>query len=249
MRTARSFVRLAISGLILSAVAVACTVEEASDPCTPGETQKCDCRDGSESTQVCRDDGEKFGACDCPSEPGAGGSGNGSAGEGSGVGGDDTKPTAGTSNYGGESGQPGAGGAGGDENTSSGGAMASAGAGGDGGGEVLPEECEVPADPTTCEICYFGGCCTQWAPCVNDDTCLAEFTEVLACTDAIRATRNVTTADLEDCAQEVGQTNGSWSASLSSLTVDMVDCVAGEDGWEGSPWGSLACKAECFDKE
>ena len=96
---------------------------------------------------------------------------------------------------------------------------------------------------------YFGGCCNQWAPCVNDNECLQQFTDVLACTDAIRAARNVTTADLENCAQDVGETTGSWSASLSPLTVDMVDCVAGEPGWEGSPWGSLACKAECFDKE
>lgn len=248
MRTARSFVRLAITGFILSAVAAACTVEEAADPCTPGETQKCDCKDGSESTQVCRDDGEKFGACDCPTDPGAGGGNSGSAGEGSGDGGGDGKPTAGSSNSGGERNQPGTAGAGGDE--SSGGATSSGGAGGEGGsGEVVPDECQLPADPTTCEICYFGGCCTQWAPCVQDDDCLAEFTEVLACTDAIRATRNVTTADLESCAKEVGETTGSWSASLSALTVDMVDCVAGEDGWEGQPWGNLACKAECFDKE
>jgi hypothetical protein len=245
MSTARSFVRLAISGFVVSVLAFACTVEEAADPCTPGETQKCDCKDGSESTQECRDDGERFGACDCPND-GTGGT-TGGGGESNAAGGSDDKPTAGTANnYGGEGTTPANGGAGGDSATS-GGATSMAGAGGS--GDTLPAECELPAEPTTCEICYFGGCCDQWAPCFNDDTCLAEFSDVLACTDAIRATANVKSSDLEACAQEVGQTTGGWSASLSPLTVDLINCVAGEEGWEGKAWGDLACKAECFDKE
>jgi hypothetical protein len=245
MTTARSFVRLAICGFFVNVLAFACTVEEASDPCTPGETQKCDCKDGSESTQVCRDDGERFGACDC-SDDGAGGANQGNGGATS-TGGVEDQPGAGN---GGEpsSSSGGAGGAGGDAAGVNGGATSMAGAGGS-GEDLGPIECQLPDEPTLCEICYFGGCCDQWAPCVNDDECLQQFSEVLDCTNTIRASRNVTTADLEDCAQTVGETNGSWSAALSGLTVDMVDCVAGEPGWEGSPWGNLACKAECFDKE
>jgi hypothetical protein len=47
---------------------------DAGRVCNPGDEHDCDCADGSTGTQVCDDDGDGYGACDCP-EPSTGGTG------------------------------------------------------------------------------------------------------------------------------------------------------------------------------
>jgi len=247
MTVARSLVRIAFAGFFVSSLIVACTVKEGSGDttasCNPGDHKDCTCTSSGKSGQrECNDSGDGYGACVCSGTVDTGGSSNGAGGDaGAGpVSTGGTKSYAGTANggsisYAGEA----AGGAG----------TGSVEVGGAGGaGEVTPLECQDPAND--CETCYFGGCCDVYAPCVNDDsgTCLQEVADVLACTDGIKADRDVKTADLQQCAQDVGNTSGSWSANLSPLTVDVINCIAGESGWEGKAWGPLACKASCFDK-
>jgi len=248
MTVARSLVRIAFAGFFVSSLIVACTVKEGSSDsaasCNPGDHKDCTCSSsGKPGQRECNDSGDGYGACVCEGNVDTGGSANGNGGGDGGAGPvstGGTKSYAGTANggsisYGGDA----AGGAGA-------GSVEVGGAGG--AGEVTPLECQDPGND--CETCYFGGCCREYQPCVNDpdDKCLQEVAEVLACTDAIKADRDVKTADLQACAQDVGNTTGSWSASLSPLTVDVINCIAGEAGWEGAPWGSLACKASCFDK-
>jgi hypothetical protein len=248
MTSARSFVRLAFAGFFVSSLIVACTVKEGtSEPnatCNPGDKKDCTCSgSGKPGQRECNDSGDGYGACVCEGNVDTGGSGNGNGGGDGGAGPVSTGGTtyAGSTNggsisYAGEA----AGGAGAS-------AVEVGGAGG--AGDVTPLECQNPGDD--CETCYFGGCCDQYAPCVNDPDgkCLDELADVLACTDAIKAMpQDVKTSDLEACAQRAGQTTGTWSSSLSPLTVDVINCIAGEPGWEGSPWGPLACKASCFDK-
>jgi hypothetical protein len=248
MSAVRTFVRLAITGFIVTGLAAACTVnstggdddDDSNVTCDPGAYKDCTCADGADGTKKCNSAGDGYAACVCQA-----GSGGANAG------GEGATPTAGTTNTGGSSGSTNYGGenAGGvDGVDGTAGASGSAGAGGSGEDDKLPLECQDPMD--NCEICYFGGCCAEYAPCVNDanEKCLVELAEVLACTGEIKKTRDVKPADLEACAQQVGGANGSWSASLSPLTVDVVNCVAGEPGWESKPWGTLSCKAECFDK-
>ena len=245
MSVARSYVRLAISGFLVGLLAVGCVVESTDTKvsCNPGDKKDCSCADGSDGSKTCAASGDAYTACKCTTT-GSGGSAN--------EGGDGSTTTAGTKAYAG-------GGNGGSSYSGStnyggdnaGGApvemVGGAGAGG-AAGEVTPLECQEPMND--CETCYFGGCCEQYAPCVNDpdETCLGELAQVLACTDDIKMTKDVKTSDLESCAQMVGNTNGTWSASLSPLTVDVINCIAGEPGWEGKAWGPLACKASCFDK-
>jgi len=248
---ARSFVRIAFAGFFVSSLIVACTVKEgSSEPtasCHPGDHKDCTCSSGKPGQRDCNDSGDGYGTCVCDGSVEAGG--NATTGGNAGAG---PVSTGGTKSYAGSAGTTNGGGigyaceaAGG----ASGGAGEVGGASGAGGaGDVTPLECQDTSND--CETCYFGGCCDQYAPCVNDPdgNCLRELAEVLTCTDAIKETRDVKTADLEQCAQDAGQTSGSWSASLSPLTVDVINCIAGEPGWEGSPWGPLACKASCFDK-
>jgi hypothetical protein len=245
MTTARSLLRLAFAGLFVNMLAVACVTSSDDDDdtmaCNPGDSKECVCDDETVSTRKCNADGNGYAQCACKSTNTGGTSGNGgNGGEGN------VATTAGTtSTYAGEN----AGGSGGD-NTGpvtggAGGDDGMAGAGGN--GPELPLECQDPKD--NCEICYYGGCCEQWAPCLNDTTCVDEFTSIQACTDEIRTERNVLTADLESCAQEVGSASGSWSSDISPLTVDLINCMAGEAGWEGKPWGALSCKEACFDKQ
>ena len=248
MTGARSFVRLAFAGFFVSSLIVACTVKnETSDStvsCHPGDYKDCSCAGSSKPGQKeCNDEGNGYEACKCDGSVDAGGNGNADAGAGP-VSTGGTTSYAGTTNGGSISyaGEP-AGGAGGGA-----GPVEVGGAGGS-GGDVTPLECQDPSND--CETCYFGGCCEQYAPCVNDPDgkCLGELADVLACTDLIKAMpQDVKTSDLEACAQQAGQTSGTWSDSLSPLTVDVINCIAGEPGWEGAPWGPLACKASCFDK-
>jgi hypothetical protein len=239
MSTARSFVRLAISGFIVGALAAACTVKEADDDdtkCNAGDSRACECDDGDKGTQKCNAKETGYNECVCSS--GTGGTAN--------AGGDGPTPTAGTAgtSYGGTGGTSYGGTDAGGEDA---GGTDAGGAGGAPPEDVTPLECQNPAND--CETCYFGGCCEQYAPCVNDEEgkCLDEVAEILGCTDAIKATRDVKTADLEACAQTAAG-GGVWSSGVSPLTRDVIDCIAGEPGWEGAPWGALACKASCFDK-
>jgi hypothetical protein len=247
MTAARSFLRLALGGFFVGSLAMACVVEDgggddddlANTPCEDGDFRECDCSDGSTGRRECNASNTGYGQCQCENTPTAGSSSGGNAnnaGEGN--------TTAGTNNtnYGGEQGTMGG------APAETGGAPAEVGGAGGSGEVVEPGLCdEDPND--TCADCYQQGCCDQWTACANDDTCLEEFFGIMACTDIIKAERNVTTADLETCAEDQGAANGPWSQGVSALTVDMVDCVAGEDGWEGSPWGNLACKAGCFDAQ
>ena len=245
MSAARSFVRLAICGLFINAIVVACTVKEENGDgsdvtCNPGDKKDCSCSDGSDGLKTCNSSGDGYKACVCA--PGTGGT--------TGAGGD-TSPTAGTKAYAGSGGSAGTTYGG----TDAGGAPidgvvgGAAGEGVGGAPDDTPLECQDPAGD--CEACYFGGCCDVYAPCVNDadEACLQELADVLSCTDAIKAERDVKTADLQACAQMVGNTQGSWSASLSPLTVDVINCIAGEAGWEGKAWAATGtCHVSCFDK-
>jgi hypothetical protein len=238
MTAARTFVRLAIAGFIVNALVMACVVKSdttnAAVSCNPGDKKDCSCSDSSTGQKTCNSSGDGYSSCAC--QNGGGGSGN--------AGGDGTTTTAGTKPYGGSTSYAGQNYGG----VPTGGAPDMTPGGAGGAPNVTPLECQSPADD--CEACYFSGCCDQYAPCVNDpkNVCLSELAQVLACTDQIKMTRSVKTSDLESCAQQAGSTQGSWSASLSPLTVDVINCIAGEPGWEGKAWGPLACKASCFDK-
>ena len=81
------------SGLVLVAVvgivAAGCdpaTGGEQPPPCVVGQTQACDCPDGSVSAQSCLPDGTARGACECngAGEGGAGGDGGAGVGVGGG---------------------------------------------------------------------------------------------------------------------------------------------------------------------
>jgi hypothetical protein len=247
MTAARSFLRLAFGGLFVGSLAMACVVDDsggdddelANTPCEDGDFRQCTCPDGDDSVRECNASNTGYGACQCEGSPTAGTSNGGSAnnaGEGN--------TTAGTNNtnYGGEPG-------------SMGGAPAETGgngpdAGGAGGAGPIIEPGLCDEDPNdTCADCYQQGCCEQWTACANDDTCLDEFLNIMACTDVIKSDRNVLPADLQTCAEDEGAAAGPWSQGVSALTVDMVNCVGGEPdgGWESMPWGAISCKAGCFD--
>jgi hypothetical protein len=254
MTTARTFLRLVLAGVMVNMLAAACIVNsEGGDgddegSCEPNTYKACTCTDGTASERKCNASGTAWGTCACDGSS-SGGSGNGSEG-GNGPapaqGGEGN--TAGTTSttYGGES--SGGGMPGGD-----GGMTSVPGEGGAGGaGEVVePGICD--GDPNdSCADCYQQGCCDQWTACADDATCLDEFLDIMAeCADLPRADHNVTTAEFEACVADFSANAGGWSSGISPLTADMVDCVAGDDadGWEGQAWGSLACKAGCFDQQ
>lgn len=240
MINARSFLRLAVAGFFVNALAIACVVDDDGegdgDTCTPGATAACTCTDGTRSEKECNASGTGYRLCECDSN--AGGNSSGGAGNEGGTG---TTPAGGTGGTGGS--------VGGTPSTS-GGADAG-GAGGAGGADSLPTICQNPAEDDLCEQCYYGGCCDQWAACDADPDaeCVDQFFAILACTDLIKEERSVLTADLEACAADVDDVGtGSWSSEVNPFTRDLVNCVAGEEGWEGEPWGAGACKASCFDK-
>jgi hypothetical protein len=250
MTAARSFLRLALGGLFVGSLAMACVVEDgggddddlATTPCEDGDTRPCSCPDGEASVRECNAANTGYGSCQCVNSPTAGTSNGGSANNA----GEGNTPTAGTNtNYGGEPGTMGG------APAETGGAPAETGGAGGAGPVVEPGLCdEDPND--TCADCYQQGCCDQWTACVGDDTdtCLDEFFGIMACSDLIKADRNVLPADLQACAEEQGAAAGPWSQGVSALTVDMINCVGGEPengGWESMPWGAISCKAGCFD--
>jgi hypothetical protein len=245
MITARSFVRFALAGMFVNALAVACVVEnngsddDDNTPCEEGDTRSCVCPDsGDTSVRECNASGTGFGSCQCEGSSNAGSGGNTNAGGE----GNTTAAGNGSIDYGGETSSQG-----GASNPGAGGTPAETGGAG-GSGEVDPGLCaEDPQD--TCADCYQQGCCDQWTACANDDTCLTEFLNIMACSDLIKAERNVLPIDLQTCAEDEGAAAGPWSQGVSPLTVDVVNCVGGEDegGWETMPWGRFSCKLGCFD--
>lgn len=252
MTTARTFLRLVLAGVMANVLAAACVVnsdggDDDDGTCEPNSTKDCTCSDGTESTRKCNASGTGYAACACDGS-GSGGSGSGSEGGAPTTGQAGEANQAGTPNMtnGGETGSTGG------VPSSSGGTPSETNGGAGGSGEVDPGLCaEDPND--TCADCYQQGCCAQWTACVEDDSdaCLTEFTNIIACAELIKADHNVTTAEFEQCAADESTAGGGWSNGLSALTIDMVNCVAGEDegGWEGSPWGNLSCKAGCFDAQ
>ncbi len=245
MTTSRSFARLAVTGFFVQALAIACVVSnsdqgDGGDACEPGDTAACTCTNGTKSTKECNASGTGYLLCECAGV-GSGGAGSGGGAPGSGG---DSQTTAGTNANPVGGADTGAGGA----NLGAGGADIGAGGAdiGAGGVENVPAACQSPAD--TCEECYYAGCCVEWAACEADNTCVDELVDILACTDAIRVDRSVTTADLVVCAEDAGAGSGSWSEGVSALTKGIVDCIAGEPGWEGSPWGANSCNNSCFKK-
>lgn len=259
MRTVRTFVRFSLAALFVNALAVACTVESSdddSDSCDPGSTQSCDCSDGSESTKKCNASGSGYGVCACDGD-GSGKGGSGGSG-GSTDNGGDGNGTAGSvaasAGAGGDeaSGAGAGGAAGGAGGVSSSGGEAggggAAGSGGEGGsGDPTPAVCLNPAD--ACEECYQV-CCDEWVACTDDQTCPDQFFDILECTGAIRATRNVKVEDLAACADDVGTAGGGWSNGLTTQTVAMVNCLGGDpttDSWSGEAvWGATSCNEACF---
>lgn len=258
MRTVRTFVRFSLAALFVNALAVACTVESSdddSDSCDPGSTQSCDCSDGSESTKKCNASGSGYGVCACDGD-GSGKGGSGGSG-GSTDNGGDGNGTAGTvaasAGAGGDgaSGEGAGGAAGGAGGVSSSGGEAGggvAGSGGEGGsGDPTPAVCLNPTD--ACEECYQV-CCDEWVACTDDQTCPDQFFDILECTGAIRATRNVKVEDLAACADDVGTAGGGWSNGLTTQTVAMVNCLGGDpttDSWSGEAvWGATSCNEACF---
>lgn len=255
MTTARTFLRFALAGLFANVMAAACIVNSDgkdgdNEQCDAGSYKDCTCADGTESQRKCNSSGSGYGQCICDGSA-IGGSGNGSGGEGTGNTGTEAgsgNSTAGkTSTYGGETGE------GGTPSTPNGGSPAEVGGAGGTPGEVDPGICG--GDETdSCADCYQQGCCDQWTACVDDEseTCLDEFLNIVTeCSEVPRQEGNVSTADFQACVAAQTPAGGGWSSGLSPLTVDMVNCMAGEDegGWEGSPWGNLACKAGCFDQQ
>jgi hypothetical protein len=260
MRTVRTFVRFSLAALFVNALAVACTVESSdddSDSCDPGSTQSCDCSDGSEGKKKCNASGSGYGVCDCD-DNGSGTGGSGGSGGSTNNGGDgngtagSVSPSAGAGGDG--AGGDGAGGAAGSAGGMSSGGEAggggAAGSGGEGGsGDPTPAVCLNPAD--ACEECYQV-CCDEWVACTDDQTCPDQFFDILECTGAIRATRNVKVEDLAACADDVGTAGGGWSNGLTSQTVAMVNCLGGDpttDSWSGEAvWGATSCNEACFKK-
>lgn len=251
MTTARTLLRFVLAGVMVNMLAAACVVnsdggDDDDETCEPNSTKDCTCTDGTESTRKCNASGTAYGSCACDGS-GTGGSGTGNEGGAPATGQAGDSNTAGTTTYGGESGTTGG------VPNGDGGTPSTPGEGGAGGsGEVDPGLCaEDPSD--TCADCYQQGCCAQWTACVEDesDTCLTEFTNIIACAEVIKEDHNVTTGEFEQCAADESTAGGGWSNGLSALTIDMVNCVAGEDegGWEGMAWGSLSCKAGCFDAQ
>lgn len=248
----RTFLRLTICGLFMSAVAAACTVKEADDTdetsCNPGDTQSCSCDSGEKGTRKCNSDGDGYGKCSCSS-----GTGGTEAGAGDGAGANAGAGTGGSS--GGYSGGYN-GGSGGYSGTEAGGGdvggAGDAGAGG-GGGDVLPAECaQDPEDD--CANCYQPFCCDQWSACLADevtsgDDCTTQFFNILACAQTDRDTRDATPADLKACAEDEVSGGSAWSDGLRPQVKPLLDCVAGGTGWaNGSSFSTDACKVSCFDK-
>jgi hypothetical protein len=246
----RTFLRFAICGLFMSALAAACTVKESDDTddtsCNPGDTQTCTCDDGDKGSRKCNSDGDGYGRCICTS--GTGGTEAG-AGEGSGA----SSGTGGYSGgYNGGTGGYGGGYAGSDAGGADTGGAGEAGAGG-GGGDVSPAECaEDPNDD--CANCYQPACCDEWSACLADDVsggddCSTQFFNILFCAQANRDTADATPADLKACAEEEVSGGSAWSDGLRPQVKPMLDCVAGGMGWaSNNSFSSDACKVSCFDK-
>jgi hypothetical protein len=249
MTTARSFLRFVLAGVMANVLAAACIVnsdngdDDDNTSCEPNSYKDCTCDDGTASQRKCNASGTAYAACMCDGSSG-GGSGN--------EGGSGSSAEAGTGNaagktsmpYGGETSTEGG------APTSNGGTPSEANGGAGGSGEVDPGICGGD-EVDSCADCYQQGCCDQWTACAGDSTCLDEFLDIIAdCSEIPRQDHNVTTAEFEQCVADKSAASGGWSSGLSPLTVDMVDCVAGDDadGWEGQGWGSLACKAGCFDE-
>jgi len=256
MSTVRTFVRFSIAALFVNALAVACTVESSDDDedCDPGTTKSCECSDGSEAIRQCNASGTGYGVCECEGNGagGSGGSSNGGTtqGGGEGPGGETSIGGSGqsTGGAGGDGGASGSGTSGGVANEA--GAAGAAGSGGEAGaGNVTPAVCLDPVD--SCEDCYFS-CCDEWVACTDDATCLDQFFDVLACTDAIKVDRDVKVEDLAACSDQVGTAGGGWSNGLTPETIAMVNCLGGDpstDTWSGEAvWGADSCNIGCFKK-
>ncbi|HKY38535.1 MAG TPA: hypothetical protein VJN18_21475 [Polyangiaceae bacterium] len=251
MSTARTFVRLALGGLFVGSLAMACVVEDggddddlASTPCEDGDFRDCACPDGETGRHECNASNTGFGSCQCEGSPTAGSSNGGSAnhaGEGN--------TTAGTNNtnYGGEGTMGGAPAETGGAPTQTGGAPAETGGAGGTVGEEEPLECQDPADD--CEACYFS-CCDDWVACFNDATCLEQFNDILVCIDGDEVGTFVVD-DLKVCADGVGSAGGPWSDGLDPKTVAMINCLGGDPSspdWADAPmWAEDSCNNLCFN--
>jgi hypothetical protein len=86
--------------------------------------------------------------------------------------------------------------------------------------------------------------------CFNDDTCLQEFNDVLACVNTTREDHDVKPADLVDCTNDVGDAGGTWSGGLTDQTIAMVNCLAGDPAvstWnQETVWSGNSCNNSCF---
>jgi len=236
--TTRSFVRLAVAGLFANFLAIACVVSDddgggTDDSCTPGDSADCTCKPSNvKSTKECNASGTGYGLCACAGVGVGGAANNGGAANGSAGDATITGGTGNNSNGGADMGVAGD-------------AAGGVNAGGAGGGENVPLACQLPSD--ICEDCYYGGCCDQWAACEADATCGPQFLEILACARADQDTGDVTTVVLEECGKAQVAGGSSWSDGLSPLVKPVVDCMAGEPGWEGKPWAATGtCNNSCF---
>lgn len=68
--------------------------------CNPGETSDCACTDGTMGTQVCAEDGQSFGACECGAGTSGGQGGTGTTSDGDSTGDGTTGPAEGTTSEG-----------------------------------------------------------------------------------------------------------------------------------------------------
>lgn len=248
MITARSFLRFAVAGLFVNALAMACVVTNSDDEeeCRPGSRQDCTCADGTESERVCNSSGTRFGSCAC-GDPSSGGTGNDAAGAGN-------TSEAGSGNAGGDTGSGGGSGdTGGAPNGTAGSSGENGGAGGS--GEVDAGLCaEEPND--SCADCYQQGCCDEWTACVEDEgddgngDCLTQFLNIIACAEDLRSQRAVTKADVIQCAADEVEGGSGWSAGLRPTVKPVIDCVGGGEGWdtEAGGWSDLSCRNNCFSQ-
>lgn len=65
---------------------IACSADDGSssagERCVPGRQVSCPCSNGDQGTQICNDDAQSYGACECPGAGGTGGGGFPDAGTG-----------------------------------------------------------------------------------------------------------------------------------------------------------------------
>jgi hypothetical protein len=242
MITARTLVRFVFAGLFVNALAVACVVSDGDDDddttaCDPGSYKDCTCPNGDASQRKCSASGNGYGACACSGENVGGG----------GAGGEPSSTAGTTSNYGGEAGKS-AGGAGGAGGENAGGMMSEGGAA---GAATNPDDLCVEDPDDDCQTCVQVGCCDEWTACSEDtaNDCQQQFFNIMVCAQDERATRNITPADLEACAELEVDGGSAWSDGLLPTTKALIDCVGGGQNWENRAWNDDSCNALCFLQE